>query len=83
MFADCSKALTDAAVPDTISDRQICTAPPAKVCIGDNGNPLVQEGYLIGISSWESKPCSKGGMPGVYTKVEKFVNFIMEVVVFS
>ena len=55
-------------------------------CQGDSGGPLavdranehgVQTRYLAGIVSW-GYGCARKGLPGVYTRVSKFIDFIHE-----
>lgn len=45
-------------------------------CQGDSGGPIVSGGHQIGVVSW-GNGC--GRFPGVYTNVEKFWYWILEV----
>ena len=49
-------------------------------CDGDGGAPLVCEGasgrwYVVGLVAW-GEGCGKPGVPGVYTRVDYFRDFI-------
>ena len=44
-------------------------------CQGDSGGPLVCDGKLVGIVSF-GNGCAKPGFPGVYTKVESYLEWI-------
>ncbi|CAG2110129.1 unnamed protein product, partial [Medioppia subpectinata] len=42
----------------TVTDRMICASnPSAGGCSGDTGGPLVADGRLVGILSWNGKKC--------------------------
>jgi secreted trypsin-like serine protease len=47
-------------------------------CQGDSGGPIVSKGCQIGIVSW-GNGCGRSNFPGVYTNVEKFQYWILEV----
>ncbi|CAG0917985.1 unnamed protein product, partial [Notodromas monacha] len=74
---DCSKSY-----PSRIQDTQMCAgvAEGGKdSCQGDSGGPLVMEKdgrfQLIGIVSYGAR-CAQAGFPGVYTKVNKYMDWI-------
>jgi len=53
---------------------------------GDSGGPLMLmtrelQYYLIGVVSYGPKVCGVAGVPGVYTKVPSFVDWIVETIV--
>lgn len=54
----------------------ICAKNPIgrALCFGDEGNPLVKNGTLIGIASWGCECQTKN--PGVYTKIYSHLYWI-------
>ncbi|MGW2597099.1 serine protease [Streptomyces klenkii] len=69
----CEKAYGDGFTP-----RMLCagTLDGSKgACQQDSGGPLVVDGKLVGISSW-GLGCARKGLPGVYTKVSYFSEWI-------
>ncbi|KAG5878472.1 hypothetical protein JTB14_015784 [Gonioctena quinquepunctata] len=58
-----------------ISENVLCTLDANKdTCQGDSGGPLLCGDVQYGIVSW-GLAC-KGGYPGVYTRVDKYLDFI-------
>ncbi|XP_065336337.1 kallikrein-8-like [Cloeon dipterum] len=63
----------------TIFKNNICAGGEGKdTCNGDSGGPLVKDGVLHGVVSWGPSEC--GLMPGVYTEVASFANWINSVI---
>uniref|UniRef100_A0A8C8XIY2 Peptidase S1 domain-containing protein n=1 Tax=Panthera leo TaxID=9689 RepID=A0A8C8XIY2_PANLE len=63
------------------SDNCLVSQPvPLGPCIawrgGDSGTPLICDGMLQGITSWDHIPCRCPTMPAVYTKVMPYVQWI-------
>ena len=65
------------------TDSMICAGGSDKdACQGDSGGPLVcpdENGqlYISGIVSW-GIGCATEGIPGIYTNVQKYVDWIQE-----
>ncbi|KAL1404035.1 hypothetical protein pipiens_005477 [Culex pipiens pipiens] len=65
-----------------ISDRQLCAGGEKgkDTCTGDSGGPLMQRvgtrWVLYGIVSFGPKLCARKGIPGVYTNVPKYIDWI-------
>lgn len=71
----------------TLWERQICAGGEAgkDSCDGDSGGPLMTEvnAYeprfeLVGVVSYGPKVCGTAGVPGVYTHVYKYVDWIQQ-----
>ncbi|XP_015171014.1 PREDICTED: uncharacterized protein LOC107063621 [Polistes dominula] len=70
-----------------ISDQQICVGGiiGEDSCNGDSGGPLMKvetvdelpKYYLIGIVSFGVKECGNTTSPGVYTRVSRYINWIL------
>ncbi|KAB0801383.1 hypothetical protein PPYR_05737 [Photinus pyralis] len=61
-----------------VTDDMVCAGSSEDgkdACYGDSGGPLTQNGMLIGIVSWGRK-CGSAKYPGVYTRVDKYLDFI-------
>lgn len=66
--------------PQKIQGKVFCAANPQRsTCQGDSGGPVVLTNgppTLIGIISWGKKRCTGDGQPGVYTRVDSFLDWI-------
>lgn len=60
---------------------QICAGEAGKdSCAGDSGGPLLFDGVQAGITSY-GFGCAREGLPGVYTRVSAFVDWIESCIV--
>lgn len=66
----------------TLSDKQLCVGGLKGLdsCRGDSGGPLMrQEGvntYLAGVVSFGAIKCGSENLPGVYTNIVKYLDWI-------
>ncbi|XP_047568339.1 kallikrein-12 isoform X5 [Lutra lutra] len=74
-----SSATCQTVFPGRITDNMVCAigTEGADACQGDSGGPLVCGGVLQGLVSWGTvEPCGQKGIPGVYTNICKYVDWI-------
>lgn len=66
--------------PQKIHDKVFCAAHPERsTCRGDSGGPVVltnEKPVLVGVVSWGKKQCAGDGRPGVYTRVDRYLDWI-------
>ena len=76
--------------PQKIKDGVFCaTNPKQRTCRGDSGGPVVltygdksagkptdKAPLLVGIVSWGKGPCTGDGRPGVYTRIDRYAQWI-------
>lgn len=68
-----------------LSDRQLCAGGEQGYdsCNGDSGAPLVAanfragNNYLVGIVSFGPERCGTYNQPGVYTRIDKYIDWIL------
>jgi len=71
----------------TITDKQICAGggDTKDSCNGDSGGPLMARDktskgvsymYILGIVSYGPEKCATEGVPGVYTRVSEYIDWI-------
>ncbi len=80
--ADCSNRLS--AGPEQVHEKVLCAgAPDRKSCLGDSGGPVVftngRPTQLVGVVSWGKTNCAGDAMPGVYTRVGAYTDWIEDV----
>ena len=65
-----------------IKDGVFCAANPKQsTCRGDSGGPVILTNgtpLLVGIVSWGKKACAGDGRPGVYTRIDRYTQWINE-----
>jgi hypothetical protein len=65
---------------EKIPGKVFCAANPQRsTCQGDSGGPIIFTNgvpTLVGIISWGKKRCTGDGQPGVYTRVESYLDWI-------
>ncbi|KXN69022.1 trypsin-like serine protease [Conidiobolus coronatus NRRL 28638] len=83
-FDTCAKNW--AQVPETLHPWQVCAGTRRQnACPGDSGAPLIKVGknsnpnILVGINSFNAM-CGRSDLPGVFTKVAYYKDFIRDTV---
>lgn len=68
--------------PKKIRDAVFCASNPAQsTCRGDSGGPVVLTNgnpVLVGIVSWGKRRCAGDGRPGVYTRIDRYSQWISD-----
>ncbi|XP_028042611.1 phenoloxidase-activating enzyme-like, partial [Bombyx mandarina] len=70
----------------TLWNKQICAGgvPGKDSCKGDSGGPLMYENgrqyEVVGVVSFGPTPCGLPDIPGVYTKVYEYLDWIRSTV---
>ncbi len=66
--------------PQKIKDAVFCASNPKRsTCRGDSGGPVVLtngQPTLVGIVSWGKRRCAGDGRPGVYTRIDRYAQWI-------
>lgn len=66
--------------PQKIKDGVFCAANPKQsTCRGDSGGPVILTNgtpLLVGIVSWGKRACAGDGRPGVYTRIDRYTQWI-------
>jgi hypothetical protein len=68
--------------PQKIHDRVTCATNPGRnTCKGDSGGPIILKHgtpTLVGIISWGKSRCSGDGKPAIYTRVDRYYDWIQQ-----
>ncbi len=68
--------------PLKIKDNVFCASNPKKsTCRGDSGGPVILTNgtpLLVGLVSWGKKACAGDGRPGVYTRIDRYAQWISQ-----
>lgn len=66
--------------PGKIKGQVFCAAHPKQsTCRGDSGGPVILTNgtpLLVGLVSWGKEICAGDGNPGVYTRIDQYVQWI-------
>ena len=75
-----------------LTDKQICAGgnPGRDSCVGDSGSGLMRnmhfregqlpQSFLIGVVSFGPRMCGTKGVPGVYTRVNSYLDWILDTI---
>lgn len=77
---DCKKIYEFSTFP--VTDKHICAGDSGQdACRGDSGGPLMakEDGVwvLLGVTSFSPRDCATEGIPGVYTRVSSYSDWIL------
>lgn len=75
--ADCRIRLPEG-FGHVIYDNILCMLPALGNAVCDRGNPLVADGHLVGVSSWDA--ACDGTMPSMHERVYHFRSWIQSVI---
>jgi len=87
---DCKKIYAERG--GVLTSQQICAGgvPGRDSCVGDSGSGLMRniqlpeaffpKSYLIGVVSFGPRMCGTKGVPGVYTRVNSYLDWILDTV---
>jgi len=87
---DCKKIYAERG--GVLTPKQICAGgtPGKDSCVGDSGSGLMRllqlpnaffpKSYLIGVVSFGPRMCGTKGVPGVYTRVNSYMDWILDTV---
>ncbi|MEO8365130.1 MAG: serine protease [Pseudoxanthomonas sp.] len=68
--------------PQKIKDAVFCASNPTRsTCRGDSGGPVILTNgtpLLVGIVSWGKRACAGDGRPGVYTRIDRYTQWISQ-----
>jgi secreted trypsin-like serine protease len=68
--------------PRKIHGKVFCAAHPTRqTCRGDSGGPVFLtngQPQLVGIVSWGKRRCAGDGKPGVYTRIDRYLDWIAQ-----
>lgn len=75
---DCRARLKPPA-SDRVNNRILCAFSEKEqgVCIGDEGNPVISNGQLVGVVGWMGLCAS--GVPDQYTRISTYLKWIEDV----
>lgn len=68
--------------PQKIKDGVFCASNPKQsTCRGDSGGPVVLTNgspVLVGLVSWGKRRCAGDGRPGVFTRIDRYAQWISQ-----
>ncbi|XP_012588982.1 PREDICTED: prostate-specific antigen-like [Condylura cristata] len=78
-----SRDACEQAHPQAVTRHMLCAGqeePRSAACVSDLGGPLICDGELHGIASWDPAMCDGRNAPGIYTKVIDYVPWIQQTI---
>ena len=67
-------------------DTQVCAGQEGKdACRGDSGGPMMLQDQtgrmsIFGVTSFGPTPCGNSKLPGVFTRVDKYLSWIETII---
>ncbi|XP_052890736.1 CLIP domain-containing serine protease B4-like [Anopheles moucheti] len=81
-WQECARIYREEGVLLTI--KHMCAGGVRGTCSGDSGSPLMRQiagvWYLIGVVSFGPQKCGTAGVPGVYTNVAEYIDWIQDII---